>query len=430
MKRLRSDLGGSHTVVTYPPLDSLGFCDPEKILKSNLGLKEVNLYIHIAFCEFICPFCHYETTFSQLDSSNNKINNYLDCLLKEIETWQAIVSNDIKSVYIGGGTPTVLSISNLERIFEKIKSKWTINSIPICIETSPLTIQGEGGKTKLNYLKDKGINRFSIGVQSFSEKNLHRARKETLEQVEFALENLSTIAINYNIDLIQDLPDQTLKDIQNDIEHVDKYRPNQVTWYTLRVQEQAGWYTRIQKGAIQLLNSEESLKRRTFIIEKMEEIGYTARPGGRFSLRGSKDIYKSIRSGTNDNLLGIGTSSYSHNRNYFFRNSFLGKGEKGIKNYIDLINEKGNAISYAFKLSDYEFAASKMVKGIRYGIDINELKCEKYFNEKKKLINKFLENGYLESFNGILKISRKGLPLEEEICKKFFSKEMIKHLKH
>lgn len=429
MKRLRNNLGGSHTVVTYPPLDSLTEISFKDVIGSYSQVKDVNLYIHIAFCEFICPFCHYETTFSQLDSASNKVTDYLGALEKEISLWQGVIANDISSIYIGGGTPTILSVAALDKIFTKLTNKWTIDSIPFCIETSPTTISSESSKAKLAFLKQCGVNRLSIGVQSFSEKLLNRARKETVVQTHMAINNLKDSGIYFNIDLIQDLPGQEEGDIIKDIEAINKYQPDQVTWYTLRIQEQAGWHSKLENGTIELATTEDSIQRRKLIISLMSDIGYICQPGGRFTRTKENDLYKKIRSDNSYNLLGLGASAYSHNDTYFFRNSYSGKGQAGINKYKHLIEEYGCAITHGLKLTDYERSASKMVKGIRYGISLSEITNDDYLNEIEPIIQELLLHGLIENTDNKLCISANGLPFEEEICAIFYSNNIKSILK-
>ena len=127
MRRQRNNLGGSHTVVTYPPLESLGQIDSKQVVDSFRNVKSINLYTHIAFCEFICPFCHYETTFTELDANTPEVSSYTSALINELKSWQGIFTPKIESIYFGGGTPTVLSIESLSRIIDSIDKHWPIH---------------------------------------------------------------------------------------------------------------------------------------------------------------------------------------------------------------------------------------------------------------------------------------------------------------
>lgn len=428
MKRRRTNIGGSHTVVTYPPLDVLDDINPKKIINSCKKESNWNLYFHIAFCEFLCGFCHYDTTFNRTDEASPKVNSYLNALFKEIDFWKPKISNQVDSIYIGGGTPSVLSANKIEELFNKIGS-WS-SSDSICFETSPLTISEPSGCYKLQKLKELNVNRLSIGVQTFSEKVLRITRKETVKQLHTALEKIVNIDIPFNIDLIQDLPLQTEEDLVIDLKNIEKYSPNQVTWYTLRLNPGTQWYTRLNNEDMVLPKSKESVKRRRFIISEMKKIGYKASAGGRFYKMDYVDIYKSVRAGTDSNLLGMGTSAYSHNSKYIFRNSVSGKGKVGIQTYETKIAKYGHAITSGYSISDYEKSASKMVKGVRYGVNLNDLKSEKYLDElnENRIIEKLLDKGFIKNNNGLIKISDKGLPFEEEICTIFYSNEIKEQL--
>jgi coproporphyrinogen III oxidase-like Fe-S oxidoreductase len=127
LPRLRSGLGGSHTVVTYPPLDVLeSLVGPEPF--SITPVNNVHLYFHVAFCEFICMFCHYQRVLTGLEKENGGVPSYVDAVLAEIEMRrQALVGSTIRSVYLGGGTPTSLdstirTIGSRDRYFGRFSS--------------------------------------------------------------------------------------------------------------------------------------------------------------------------------------------------------------------------------------------------------------------------------------------------------------------
>jgi coproporphyrinogen III oxidase-like Fe-S oxidoreductase len=107
--RVREGLGGSHTVVTYPPLDALAPVDTSELLQHICAAPRVNFYAHVAFCEHICPFCHYAKTYSPIGGESELVRTYLDALFAEIDLWtEPLAGSSTASVYIGGGTPTAL----------------------------------------------------------------------------------------------------------------------------------------------------------------------------------------------------------------------------------------------------------------------------------------------------------------------------------
>ena len=136
------------------------------------------------------------------------------------------------------------------------------------------------------------------------------------------------------------------------------------------------------------------------------------------------DRYKSIRSGTDMNLLGIGASAYSHNHEYIFRNNYFGKGGAGIKKYISHINQSGFAIKSGYRLSEYEISASRMVKGIRYGVNYLHLTSKKYKKEITPILDRLITEEMIRHEVGFLVISEEGRIFEEEICRLLYSEEI------
>lgn len=158
----RDILGGSHSVVTYPPLHSLLPMDPGKVLQSIHYEREVNLYIHIPFCETPCTFCGYAVIPHYAHRIHGKIvSRYVRALEKEMEFWSKKLNKTgtaIASIYIGGGTPLILEMHNLETLVRGIYAMFEVHSnAPFCIEGSPLSITASDGIEKLNFLNSSGV---------------------------------------------------------------------------------------------------------------------------------------------------------------------------------------------------------------------------------------------------------------------------------
>jgi oxygen-independent coproporphyrinogen-3 oxidase len=376
IERVRSGLGGSHTVVTYPPLDSLEEVDPQQLLERIGPVRGLSLYLHVAFCEFLCPFCHYETEFTKLGAEEPpRMRAYMDALEKELAYWKSVIDGSgLGSIYIGGGTPTAVSEERLLRLLSTAISTPDTNEgrRAVCMETSPLTTVAEDGEKKLRALVSAGVNRLSIGVQSFNSQLLRRTRGYTQIEAVRALEIISGVLDNVNVDMIQDLPFQTSEHILDDLEQIERFRPAQVTWYILRIRPEASWYGRFRRESLELPNTLESARRTLLIREGMARLGYIKQPGGRF-VREEKfhDRFKQIRAGLETTLLGLGASAYSHGWGYIFRNAYTrGQDVNGMREYIKLINDRGHAIVAARALNDVEVAAGKLVTGIRGGVHL------------------------------------------------------------
>jgi oxygen-independent coproporphyrinogen-3 oxidase len=171
LTRAWNGLGGSHTLVTYPPLDALNPLSAQSVLPNLRRVHAVNLYVHIPFCEMSCAFCPYET---HVVTQAVEVARYLDALKSEIRLVARELRNaEVISVYIGGGTATVLSASQLEGLLKELRDyfRFSANAL-ICVETSPNALIE--APSKIGLLHQLGVKRVSIGVQTFSEKPLRR----------------------------------------------------------------------------------------------------------------------------------------------------------------------------------------------------------------------------------------------------------------
>lgn len=426
--RARSDIGGSHTTVTYPPLDALS--DVHQSDTSIDGLispvASLHAYIHVSFCEYSCRFCHYAKSKADVNSEGDEVDAYLNALFREFSRRREVLSNSqIKSIYVGGGTPTVLSERNLDLLLEQI-----INHLgrphKFCVETSPITLTEVNGSAKLKLLKQSGVSRISLGVQSFDDALLRRHRGHRQADILACLEYLLSDGAQLNIDLIQDLPGQSEQSLEQDLELVERYKPDQVTWYIMRPAPSAPWYKLIKKGRLLgIADSESSALRRLHIIARMQEMGYSLQGGGRFTRQqAERDSFKKVRNGLDTTLLGFGVSAYSHGWGHFFRNVHHRNVRRGIQDYIAKMNKGASPIARVFAITENEMRVANRVVAIRDEMTDLLLRGSHSDDQTARSITYFLlEAGLLETTErNAVRLSSIGRVFEEEISTLFYSR--------
>lgn len=434
LRRMRTGLGGSHTVVTYPPLDALPPLSGEEVLKHVAPCPSLNLYLHIAFCEYICPFCHYDTEFARLGSPETEnMRNYVKALTTELHFWQTqLEGSALRSLYVGGGTPTALPEELLLGLLAEIRRFMVTPEAVLCIETSPLTTVNSEGFHKLKALVEQGMNRFSIGIQTFDEQLLRRTRGYGQAEALQAMEIMTSLADNINVDLIQDLPGQTDDSLLMDLELIEKFRPAQVTWYVLRIQQEASWYPRFNRRSLVLAESRESIRRRLLVSRGLVRLGYLPQPGGRFVLAARyHDSFKDVRAGLDSTLLGLGVSAYSHGWDYIFRNTYSRGKRHGLRDYVQRIAERGYAIETGMEVDEVERTAGLIVSGIRYGVRLPEPteKTAPYLTSSKVRLEDLMRAGMVKvDSEGTYSLTEWGNLIEEEICSMFYSAEISARL--
>jgi len=433
IERVRLGLGGSHTVATYPPLDALERIDSEHVISAMVPTEKLNLYLHLPFCEHSCPFCHYDTHLKKIGYDNRWEHEYLEALTKELTVWkERLHGSTLKSIYIGGGTPTIIEEKKLLALFEKAIDIPHEPDFKACIETSPLTTVVGDGYHRLAAMVKAGVNRLSIGIQTFDTGLLRQSRGDDLNVILKALDVVSEFNIEVNVDLIQDLPDQSDKSILKDVIQIDRFKPDQVTWYILRLRADSGWYQKYTRGSLDICHSLESARKRLLIRKAMQSIGYTPRPGGRFMrIESLRDDFKRVRGGLDSTMLGIGISAYSHGWGYLFRNIHSSGSFGGVKNYIANMKEKDTAIQEGFRLTETEGAAGKLVQGIRAGVTVPDTKDSigSYVDEVMNLLDSLRKNGLVEiKGERHVSLTELGKLFEEEICSLFYSPAIKKTL--
>jgi coproporphyrinogen III oxidase-like Fe-S oxidoreductase len=335
-------------------------------------------------------------------------------------------------LYIGGGTPTAISGERLLELVSLLDNLPRSNDFTSCIETSPLTATAADGRDKLAALIKAGINRVSIGIQTFNEQLLKSSRGHGQKVALDALEIVLGLVDNVNLDLIQDLPNQSEEHILEDLEFIERLRPAQVTWYIMRLQPGSVWYKRHMGARLELEDSLSSVRKRILIREGMRQFGYKPSPGGRF-IRDDRfhDRYKTVRAALDSTLLGLGVSAYSHGWGYFFRNVYSKENRKGIEEYVHRIRARGFAIETGALIDEVENTASRLVSGIRYGTHLPEPAgpAEQYLNQAKQILDTLLSSGLVDADSeGKYSLSEAGFLFEEEILSLFYSQSVQERL--
>ncbi len=451
ISKTHADLLGSHTVVTYPPLDSLREVDGNLLFKELRFQPEVDTYMHIPFCEYPCKFCPY-TTLSISGRDGEQMSSYMDVLKIEIATWGRKLREQnaqVRSLYVGGGTPFAIPAEQLEDIMAFVRTALPfVKNLEICVETSPRATLQDDAQRKLEILKRYGTTRMSIGIQSFdfqSLKDMARTfRGHTQNDEERAVRILLESGIpNINIDMIQDLPLQSkeyLERLKEDLFKVAELKPQHVTWYNLRLRPETAY----ARHDVNLVTEEKSLHTRLTIWNFMEQIGYLVLEGDRFALAESyEDKFRQTRGSVDTDLLGIGVSAYSHLHPGFFHNpreigsTVRADSQRAVQKYIQKVMENGQAITYGFPLTDDEILAGKFALGLKKGVPLEEIheflsvspECGPYNNMVLHPSTKLIGAGLLEVTDGKVQFTRTGRLFENEICATFYSPR-VKFLAH
>lgn len=291
---------------------------------------ELGIYIHIPFCKSKCYYCDFVSYTNQ----GSQVESYMKEVRQELEQYD--VSNyNVTTIYIGGGTPSLIDEKYIKQLLEELKAKLINNetkfeAIEITIEINPGTIT----KQKLEQYKKSGINRISIGLQSTNDillKQIGRIHNyaEFLEAYQLVKE---TNFENINIDVMIGLPNQTIQDIKKTLEEIKKLNPNHVSVYSLMVEENTKIEKLMNAGELQL--PEEELERQMYWYVKntLELNGYRHYEISNFAKKGKESKHNS-NCWEQKEYIGLGASAHSYLQGVRYANSsFTEAGEWDFTN--------------------------------------------------------------------------------------------------
>lgn len=323
--------------VTYYPhkkaYKNLGVLDMKNVWK---GVKELNLYVHIPFCDRKCAYCNLFSTVFKKTEKERIYEKYVEKVLQEIDFYGKYIDKNavVKSLYFGGGTPIVLTIEQLEKIvkkFHEILPNWS-NDVEECIECSPERLD----KEYLQGLKKIGFKRVSIGVQSFNQIELDLVgRNISTEYTENIIRLTKEVGLNFNIDLIYGLPNQTNETIIKNLEKAITFSPDSICIYPLAIREGTA-ISYMDKS--KMFTMKEKYDIFDFQRKILEENGYECQTVVRF-IKSHNSTYQQQRleyEGIPTLSVGAGARSYTDNLSYCLTYKVNDKLVQSlIKEYLD-----------------------------------------------------------------------------------------------
>ncbi len=378
-------------------------------------LKPLSLYIHVPFCKAKCTYCD----FYSIVGRENAIPAYLNSILKEIEqkTHELDLSGYyLDTIFFGGGTPNLLDPQHLDRILKKLQSLAPSGEhMEIGMEINP----GEASLANLKAYKNLGINRISIGMQSFQPhlltfmSRIHTAEKSfsTYDDVRSAgFENVSG-------DLIFAVPGQTREEWVGDLERLVSMQPEHISTYSLTVEAGTALHRWVEAGHVKMLEETVDTGMYNWGRDFLEKSGYPnyevsnhAKPG--FECRHNLNYWTGVE------YLGFGPAAHSY---------FGGRRSWNIRNldaYLSDIMKSGNGEADSERISQSMARNEMILTRLRLTQGLNLTEFASLFHEdllqtKSDMLKKW--SGRLDISKGQLKITRKGWALTDEISSDLMS---------
>ena len=370
------------------------------------------LYIHIPFCRQACYYCdfHFSTNVRYIEQMVGAICN-------ELSLQRSYLKNELlDTIYYGGGTPSILSVSQIDKILSVVHKHFSTNDNPeITLEANPDDLN----RNKLKNLNALGINRLSIGIQSFENKTLKflnrihdskRAEESFLNAREVGFDNIS-------IDLIFSIPGQGLSELGNDLNAALVLNPEHISIYNLTIEEKTVFGNWAKRKKILEVSDEESAQHYELIMNVLEDAGYEHYEISNFCRHEHYSRHNTAY-WSDKAYLGVGPGAHSYNgkdRQFNVSNNhkYLKALAKGIVPYqLDELDQKAMA-------NDYLLTSLRT----KWGCDLNKLSIELKYPVLKlqgKRMSKYVKSGLIRIDDERIYLTRKGKFLADEIISDLF----------
>ncbi len=298
---------------------------------------EIGLYIHIPFCKTLCPYCPYNKIVYKADTAQK----YQQALIQELALYKDKMNHrTISSIYIGGGTPTLL-VSELKEIIQYIKEYYYFNG-DIGIEVYPTEVNRE----LLEALKKMGVNLISLGVQTFNDEKLRfLGRHYTQKDINAAISLVKAFDFKcLDVDMMSNIPGQTIEDIKYDVKTVFSYDIDQLSIYPLIVFPLTDMASVIKQRGLSRFGEIEEKRILAIIDEIAGEYGYKRTSIWTYG-KGDDNRYTSV---TRESFVGLGAGASSHFGNYFYLNTF------DVEAYINVLHNESLPINIVNVMTEKE----------------------------------------------------------------------------
>lgn len=376
-------------------------------------MEELGIYIHIPFCKKKCKYCD----FISFSCYAEKENEYVDSLLKEIENYE-FIEKEVSTIYIGGGTPSIIDSKNIIKILEKIKSKFKIKKdVEITIEINPGTIN----KEKLEDYKLAGINRLSIGLQSTNNDILNFiGRIHTYEEFEKNYNLAKEVGFtNINVDLMLALPNQSMDILIDSLLKVINLNPNHISLYSLILEEGTELEKMIENGEYKLCD--EDLERKMYHKTKsiLEKNGYIHYEISNFAKKGFESRHN-LSCWNQEEYIGFGLAAHSYYNKKRFSNiesieEYISNINKGEYDKNIVIHERQDKPS---EMKEFMMIGLRKLDGVRISDFERKFRINPLFYFRFE-ISKLTDEELIEVDLDYIKLTKKGLDFANLVFEEF-----------
>ena len=370
--------------------------------------KPTSAYVHIPFCTQICYYCDFSKVFIK----NQPVDSYLEHLLQEFHSYDI---QKLRTLYIGGGTPTALSAPQLEVLLDGLTKNLDLSVLEeLTIEANP----GDLDADKIAILKNSAVNRVSLGVQTFDDKMLKKIGRSHLEKDIY--ENIDRLKLagfdNISIDLIYALPGQTMDQVKDNVAKAIALDIPHMSLYSLILENHTVFMNRITRGKLPLPKEELEAEMFEYIISKLEKAGFEHYEISNFS-KPDFESRHNLMYWDNAEYYGIGAGASG------YVNGIRYKNHGPIRHYLKAV-EEGNARINEEHLSQREQMEEEMFLGLRKKSGVSMARFEEKFERSFQelygdIVKDLIQQGLMQIDGDRVRMTKRGLFLGDTVAERF-----------
>jgi oxygen-independent coproporphyrinogen III oxidase len=378
-------------------------------------MDRAGIYIHVPFCRSRCSYCDFATGAFEAALAET----YVGALAREIESFGlGGASSEVDTVYFGGGTPSLLSPSQVSRVLDAVRRRFDVDArAEVTLEMNPGTVTGPG----LRALREAGVNRASFGAQTFDDRELRRlGRTHTADDTRRTFRDLRAAGFdNISFDLIAGLPRQALRAWERNLEEALALRPEHLSLYLLEVHEGTPLAEQIRQGRYQPPDQDLAAEMYRLLVGRASAAGYEQYEISNFCLAGRESRHN-LKYWTGAPFYGFGCSAHS-----FDGARLRWSNERDARAYVKLIEEKGGAVVAREELDERGAGAEALFLGLRLlsrGVDLAEHRALYRLDVRADYaadLARFDEAGLIELDGDVLRLTPAGALLSNEVFAAF-----------
>lgn len=373
------------------------------------------VYIHIPFCHQICNYCDFNKFFFH----NQPVDEYIEALGQEMALWADDLKNaEIETIFIGGGTPTSLSVEQLERLFTLIHLHIPLGSvIEFTSESNPdeLTLE------KMQVMRKFGVNRLSMGVQTFDQDLLKvlgrtHSNDHVYKVIEYAKQ---TDFPSISIDLMYGLPNQTMDQWKASLKEAFRLKIPHISAYSLLVEPKTIFYNLLSKGKLTLPGEDLEAEMYSYLMDEMKRNGYGQYEISNFAHQG-KESKHNLLYWNNDEYIGLGAGAHG------YVNSVRYSNHGPLKKYMHTIEAMEKPIMMDKEVSQTEKMEEEMFLGLRKNEGVSLARFEQRYGQTLqevygKEIDELLEKELVIIEHDFIKLTTRGRFVGNEVFQYFLT---------